>query len=312
MRTHAQRMMTLVALLAVLATPGAALAGGGYNPPLVAMFETVLAPGAWQSFIIAPCSRYGAYFVEVTPLEPGADGAYVENNGVLPVFDGLNWNDVLTLGLPEGFPPLRVQVRVFSTARLAAIGEFDDVLAPGEWQGYILGEAALNRGLAIELTPNEDSVAGATLARKVLQPEFDGVQWHDVLRLQIPADQPALSVHVRIFETGPLPPVKTLEVALEPGVWLGFGLGPCDLPGPYLVELTPLEPTAAILARDTVQPEYDGSGWWDVLRIMLEADSPPVTARVTIYGVPRWFASPPEMAAAELPGFEVYLPLALR
>ena len=40
---------------------------------------------------------------------------------------------------------------------------------------------------------------GFRLEKVVVQPEFDGNNWNDVLRVMIPQDQPAMDVRVKVY-----------------------------------------------------------------------------------------------------------------
>ncbi len=72
---------------------------------------------------------------------------------------------------------------------------------------------------------------------------------------------------------------------LEPGVWHGVGLGSASQEQAYLVEVDPLSPgqEGFRLEKVTVQPEFDGTAWNDVLRVMIPQDQPAMDVRVKVY-----------------------------
>ena len=224
--------------------------------------------------------------VEVTPLKRPVDGNYVEKALVQPEFDGQAWNDVLRVMLPEGMQPLKVNLRVYATTGLPVAAEFDVVLEPGEWMGWVIGPSSLERGYVVEATPLADSVDGAYVEKALVQQEFFLGEWQDVLRAQIPADQPALPAHFRIYATGALPVLAEFEVDLDPGGWNGFILRPASAKGGYIVEINPLLPPEAgeFVEKVAVQPEYNGSRWYDVLRLQAVADQPAIRVQVRVYG----------------------------
>lgn len=80
--------------------------------------DETLQPGTWHGFIVAPSSAQQAYLVEISPLERAGDGAYVQRYLVQPEFYGptQSWNDVLRVQLPDGFGPLRVNIRVYAVS----------------------------------------------------------------------------------------------------------------------------------------------------------------------------------------------------
>jgi hypothetical protein len=49
-----------------------------------------------------------------------------------------------------------------------------------------------------EISSLKPLVDGAHIWRYFVQPEFDGVQWNDVLRVVIPAHDPPLDVPIRV------------------------------------------------------------------------------------------------------------------
>lgn len=278
------KTIAVACLLAASLAPGTAQALPGTSSLVVADIDVVLQPGVRHGFWLAPSALNQGYLVEITPRAPSVEGAHLVSQ-VGPEFDGQQWNDVLRVELPADFPALPVNLRVYSTARWPVPAAWEAVLEPGVWHGFWLGPSSLNYGYVAEVTPLEPSMEGASLERSVVQPEFDGVQWNDVLRVQIPAGQPALRVSLRVYRTVEALAASEFTATLQPGEWTGFWLGPSLRPGPYLVELTPLEVgvDGDSVERYAVQPEFDGRRWNDVLRIQLWAVSTPLTFQIRVY-----------------------------
>lgn len=280
------KAVTVVCLLAASLAPGTAQALPGASSLVVADIDVVLQPGVRHGFWLAPSALNQGYLVEITPRAPSVEGAYVGGWSVGPEFDGRQWNDVLRVELPAEFPALPVNIRVYPTARWPMAPEWETVLEPGVWHGFLLGPSSVDYGYVAEVTPLEPSVQGASVERCIVQPEFDGRQWNDVLRVQIPAGQPALRANVRAYRTSAALPATEFTATVLPGDWAGFRLGPSAQPGPYLVELTPVCAPAegASLENYRVQPEFDGRRWNDVLRLQGWPNSEPLTLRVRVYG----------------------------
>jgi hypothetical protein len=77
--------------------------------------------------------------------------------------------------------------------------DFNTTLQPGVWHGFVLSPASVKRGYVAEISPLQPSIDGAHIERYVVQPEFNETQWNDVLRVQIPLDNPALEVNIRVY-----------------------------------------------------------------------------------------------------------------
>jgi hypothetical protein len=156
-----------------------------------------LMPGELHGFILQDAAALAGYVVEVDPLEPGSLGDTIEQAFVQPEFPG-DWYDVLRIQIPQSQPPLTATVRVYKTPDYLPVqAEFDVHLEPGEWIGFVMGEAKDRTGYVIEVTPlnHEDN---QILVYRV-QPEYNGESWLDVARLMIPADRPATNVRIRIY-----------------------------------------------------------------------------------------------------------------
>jgi hypothetical protein len=96
---------------------------------------------------------------------------------------------------------------------------------------------------------------------------------------------PDLKVHFRVYATEGMPAIAQHEIALEPGVWMGVRLGPSATRGGYVVEINPLERPigGAYVERLAVQPEFNGEGWYDVLRLQAPSDQAPLRVQARVY-----------------------------
>ncbi len=292
---NGKRMLSIVTALilviAVLAgTAGSAMAQGlqsgnkGGQPGRLD-FTATLHGGVAEKFVLGPSDRNGGYVVDVTPLVVSQDGAYIEKQ-ILPEFNGKMWVDMLTLTTPEYISPLRVHVQAYSTADWAQVFQADISLEPGSWDGYMVQPSAVAAGYVIEINPRGTAEAGDRVEKAVMQPEMPDGSWWDVLRLQIPADQAALQAEVIVYQTpADLPVVMETELVAEPGVWYGMGVGAPLEGGAYIIEVTPLWDEPGQVERYTVQPECDGVNWYDVARVMVTPDWPPMALRITVYQV---------------------------
>jgi hypothetical protein len=199
---HLVALSTLVLLALVGAAPVQGHAQATFQAtPIVTQFNTTLQPGVWHGFVIGPSSLERGYVAEISPLQPSVDGAHIERYVVQPEFDGVQWNDVLRVQLPLDTPALEANIRIYHTARLPIVTQFNTTLEPGVWHGFVIGPSSLERGYVAEISPLQPSVDGAHIERYVVQPEFDGVQWNDVLRVQLSLDTPALEANIKVYRT---------------------------------------------------------------------------------------------------------------
>ena len=290
MKRTSIRVVLGVLLLVSWLVPGTVLAkGSGPGSLRVFNLNTTLEPGVSHSWVIGPSSACGAYVVEVTPKRPAMDGAYVQAL-VRPEYSGDQWNDVLRVQIPAEHVPLKANLRVYASCELEVASEIEFTLIAGEWMGWVVGPAAMDRGFVLEVNPLGPSVEGAYVEKALIQEEYFEGEWLDVLRAQMPVGLPDLPVQFRIYATDGMPVLAEYDVDLEPGVWAGIGLQPSTAHGGYVVEINPRgEPAAGeFVERLSVQPEYDGKSWNDVLRLMTPVDQPPLSiqARVYVWGAP--------------------------
>ena len=87
----------------------------------------------------------------------------------------------------------------YAPANPALVMDFNTTLEPGIWHGFFVSQASANQAYLVEITPLKPSKDGAHIERYVVQPEFNGEYWADVLRVQIPAELPSLEVNIRVL-----------------------------------------------------------------------------------------------------------------
>ena len=282
-----------IAPIAVFPLPGsapAALVPPDNDPvdhPVIntTTFITTLHSGQVAKFVLGPCSVDGGYLVDVSPLEGSTDGAHVEKQ-VLPEFDGEMWVDVLSLLLPEPAAPLKVQVELASTVGWPVAFEQTLTLNPGDWSGFIIQESKIATGYVIEINPLSAGAYGDRMERAIVQPEFTYSTWWDMLRLQTLPTMLPLTTEVVVYQTPAEAQVATsYALEAEPGIWYGVALGNASDRAVYIIEITPWIYADNQVERYTIQPEFDGETWNDVVRVSLSADSPPTTLQVTVYRI---------------------------
>jgi parallel beta-helix repeat protein len=76
----------------------------------------------------------------------------------------------------------------------------------------------------------------------------------------------------------------TFNATLAPGVWSTFNLGVTSRDVAYVVDVTPLnDSVAGAYTPFMIKPEYDGSQWNDVLRVMVPSEFPEQDVRITVF-----------------------------
>ena len=185
--------------------------------------------------------------------------------------------------------------RTFTT-----VADFSALWHPGEGHALVLGPSSLKRGYAVEVSPLDPARADV---EAFVQPEFDGSEWNDVLRVT-PRSSPGLSpvdADIRVYRVV-APTVLDIDAALQPGQTHRFDLGPSASDARiYVPEISPLGPSiegAYVRAgscgslpstvRTTcaaVDSEFDGTTWRAVLRVQYSAGSPAVNANIRVYDV---------------------------
>ncbi len=184
-------------------------------------------------------------------------------------------------------PSLELRPAARGATESAESARFDIELRPGVWHGSALSKSSERLVYLVDLSPLEPPAAGGFIERYVVQPEFDGTAWWDVLRVMIPSDASSLLTGVEVYGMTALPVVADFDCELQPGEWHGFVVGESSARRAYLVEISPLEPSTdgATVERYVVQPEFDAAAgtWRDVLRVATPAGALPLLVNVRIY-----------------------------
>ena len=255
------------------------------KPSRIQHYYAVLRSGVWQKIVLGPASDQGGYAVDITPLGKSTDGTHIEKK-MLPEFDGEQWNDVLWMLMPEETHPLAVRVDVYSTAGWPMVWLSEIELAPGEASGYVVRETSEQGAGVIEINPHpQEAVPGDTFLQALINPEFPWGAWLEVLRIQVPETQSPMQAEVAIYSQPNLPVAAEFEVVVEPGVWQGYIIGPSSDAKAYLVEIDPLVDEGSWLDIYTIQPEFDGKTWNDVLRLHVVDSFMPMPLIARVYAV---------------------------
>jgi len=150
----------------------------------------VLHPGVWQGYVIGRASdTTGPYLADIDPLEASVKGATFERIYIHPEAPWENrfW-DILRVQTKPSLPgDLDVRMRVYLAPRLPLVSDLHITLRKDDlWTGLIIGPSSLKRGYvvrAISLDPGPE-ILPSDLNQYIIQPEFDGRTWNDVLRIQ--------------------------------------------------------------------------------------------------------------------------------
>jgi hypothetical protein len=253
-------------------------------PRISTQFTALLNPDEWAKETLGASALEGGYVVDITPLTPSVNGASIEHQ-ILPEFDGEKWNDTLWMKLSNETTPQKVRVQVFSTIDWPVAFEGVIDLKPGEVHDFVIQDASNMAGYVVEVDPLKAGIAGDTFEQALVLPKFTG-DWYDVLRIQIPESQPALSANVRVYRTpDDLPVQAEFDVHLEPDDWVGFVMGEAKDRCVFLIEINPLVDEEIQIERFQVQPEYDGKDWKDIAHLKISAESPATDVRIRIYTI---------------------------
>lgn len=284
----ARRFFAFILLVSGFFLTAAAPAPRGEAPvALVTNITAELKPGVYNTWTLQRSDAGGGYIVEVSPKEPPVGGNYVETALVRSEFQRGRWKDVLRVKLPEGMGALKANLRVYQADHLPVVMDFETRLEPGVWHGWIIAPRDAERAYLVDVTPLEASTHGAYFETSRVQSEWNGETWFDVLRLQLPVEQPSLLVRVQVYELTGQPAALDITTWLEPGDWPGWVVAPCKEKGGYLMKVTQVDPPVegSFLGKTVIQPEHDTRAWNDVLRLSVGPGSGRMQVRVRVYPV---------------------------
>ncbi len=184
-------------------------------------FTTQLEPGVLHGFLLGSSSDDRTYVPELSPVDAVVAG--LERVFVQPEFFNDHWYDVLRLQTRPQDPSLDVSVRVYDTTDMPVLSEFTWQLDPGVLHGFSLGPSQEERCYLPEITPLGQGVVGFETI--MVNPEFNGQQWNDVLRVQTRPTDPPLEVQIRIHLVAE-PPFSAVDIHGPRESGLGPILGP--------------------------------------------------------------------------------------
>jgi hypothetical protein len=266
-------------------TPTPVVSSQGSAGPLAASFPLHLIGNAWSGILLGESTYKWGYLVDVTPLVSSQDGAHVETY-IQTWFDGKKWVDSLFVSLPHPAISLDVQVDVYTTQKWSIAYQETLKIPAGNSQQFYLGAASEAAAYVLDVNPLKPAQAATTVIPSTLLPEFSDGTWWDMQPLAISGLVQPLDVKIIAYKAPGLP-TTTFEMHLEPGAWQGIGLGPASQKQAYVLEVDPLSPgqEGFQLAKAVVQPEFDGTSWNDVLRVMIPQGQPALDVVVKVYAI---------------------------
>lgn len=195
---------------------------------------------------------------------------------------------------------LEIQLQVsLAEATISVFSDIDATLQPGIWHGFALAQTSTDCAYVAKVTPKADQTTGF-VEKVVIQSEWNGSGWYDVLRVSAPENQAQdVSVKIRVFKVSKkstpadnnalgIKPHAAFSTTLEPGIWHGWVMDDTRTDVAYTVKITPA-PTAinrsTVLEKFTVQSEFNGTKWWDVLRIALPGNVDPLLVDVKVFRI---------------------------
>lgn len=146
-------------------------------------------PGEWNGFPVAAVSQYeGGYLLDLDPLDASVDGAFIQRALIHPEFPWGEWLDILRLQTADWLPPdaLNIRMRVYLASKLPLVSDLTVTLTPNDtWSGFVIGPSSLQRGYLVRAIPLSNDAPAADLNQYIIQPEFNGKEWNDVLRVEM-------------------------------------------------------------------------------------------------------------------------------
>jgi hypothetical protein len=266
------------------ATPTPVVSAGSPRP-LAASFRLHLIGNAWSGVFLGEATYPWGYLVDVTPLQPSIDGAHVETT-IQTWFDGKKWVDTLFVGFPHSGNTLDVQVDVYITQDWRVAFEKTLTLPAGDSKQFFLGPASEQAAIVLDVNPLKSPEGAPAIVPAAVLPGFSDGSWWDQERMALYGMTQPLKATVKAYRA-PGQPVARFEMHLDPGVWHGIGMGPASQERAYLVEVDPASPgqEGFHIEKAVVQPEFDGTTWNDVLRVMLPEDQPALDVVVKVYAI---------------------------
>ena len=145
-------------------------------------------PGEWRGYPIArSVDTTGAYLADLDPLDASVEGATLGRYLIHPELPSEEWMDILRVQTADWLPadPLQIRMRVYLVPNLPLVSDFNATLTKSDtWVGFAIGPSSLQRGYVVRAIPHATE-SMSDLNQYIIQPEFDGRHWNDVLRVQM-------------------------------------------------------------------------------------------------------------------------------
>ncbi len=170
----------------------------------VAFRKTLTFPASnSQEFFLGASSLEGAYVLDINPQKRLPAATVIVPAEIVPMFSDGGWWDLQRLAFYGMLEPLTARVAAYKAPGEPA-ATFEMHLEPGTWHGIGLGACSQEQAYVLEIDPLDPrqegyGQEGYRLEKAVVQPEFDGKTWNDVLRVMIPEGQPAMDVTVKVY-----------------------------------------------------------------------------------------------------------------
>jgi hypothetical protein len=268
------------------ATSTPVISGAGSLSPRAASIPLHLVGDAWSGIFLGETNYPWGYLVDVNPLQPAKDGDHLETY-IQTWFDGTYWMDYLFVGLPHPESSLDVQVDIYITQDWPVANRGKMSLPAAEWHKFYLGDSSQNSAYVLDINPLAPAPSAVTIVPSLVMPEFSDGAWRDRVQLRLVGVKEPLEAEIIAYKAPDLPLLTEFQLHLEPGIWHGVGLAASTEEQAYLVQVDPITPgrEGDHLQRISVQPEFDGKRWNDVLRMMIPEDQPALDVRVRVYTI---------------------------
>ncbi len=168
----------------------------GWTMPF--QIDAVLKGGDWAGFAMFANQEGSGGVLDITPGGSGfQSGTYIENTRVQPEFPG-EWLQVARVQVSQGSGEVPVHLTYYTPGSLGReVFRQAMTLQPGVWSGFGIAPSSSRQGYVVEVIPLE--TADNEVSLSLVQAEFDGVTWTDVLRIMVPAGRLPLDALVRVL-----------------------------------------------------------------------------------------------------------------
>jgi hypothetical protein len=169
-----------------------------------------LEPGDRFSYPIGPASERGGFVAEVVPHGKGGQGDMVQSLMINPEFEG-DWQDMLRFQLsPQNQAPMLAEIVIYQAPQAFLKSELTPRLEAGKPFTGILGLSKEQAVYVVEVTPLSE--IDNQVETYSVEPVFMDGAWRDVLRVTIPAGNPAMDVNLRVYAVGPNSRLENVQV----------------------------------------------------------------------------------------------------